>query len=52
MLVAAYHMLKTGAVYEDLGAAHFDHLDRQRATDRIVRRLTALGYRVSLEPVA
>jgi len=52
MLVAAYHMLKTGAVYQDLGADHFDRLDRHKATDRLVRRLTALGYRVRLEPAA
>jgi transposase len=52
ILVAAYYMPKTGAVYEDLGVHHFDRLDRQKTTDRLVRRLKALGYRVRLEPAA
>jgi transposase len=52
MLVAAYHMLKTGAVYEDLGADYFDRLNHHKTTDRLVRRLKALGYRVLLEPAA
>jgi hypothetical protein len=29
MLTAAYHMLKNGAAYQDLGAAHFARPDRQ-----------------------
>lgn len=52
ILTAAYHMLKTGAEYRDLGADHFDRLDRTRAADRLVRRLSALGYHVTLEPAA
>jgi transposase len=52
VLVAAYHMLKTGAEFHDLGPTHFDLADRQRAADRLRRRLQALGYRVNLEPAA
>jgi transposase len=52
MLVATYHMLKSGVVYEDLGGDYFDRLNHQKATDRLVRQLTALGYRVQLEPAA
>ncbi len=52
ILTAAYYMLKTGAEYRDLGADHYDRLDRTRATDRLVRRLSALGYHVTLEPAA
>jgi transposase len=52
ILTAAYHMLKTGVQYQDLGADHFTRLDRGRATDRLVRRLAALGYKVRLEPAA
>jgi transposase len=52
ILTAAYHMLKTGAEYQDLGPTHFDRLDRQRAADRLIRRLTALGYHVHLDPAA
>ena len=52
VLVAAYHMLKTGAEFHDLGPTHFDPADRQRTADRLRRRLQALGYRVNLEPAA
>jgi transposase len=52
ILTAAYHMLKTGAEYHDLGAHHLDRIDRGRATDRLLRRLKALGYNVRLEPAA
>jgi transposase len=52
LLTAAYHMLKTGAEYHDLGPGHFDRLDQKRTTDGLVRRLKALGYRVHLEPAA
>lgn len=52
VLVAAYHMLKTGAEFHDLGPTHFDLADRQRTADRLRRRLQALGYRVNLEPAA
>jgi transposase len=52
ILTAAYHMLRTGAEYHDLGADHFDRLARRSATDRLVRRLNSLGYHVTLEPAA
>jgi transposase len=52
ILTAAYHMLRTGAEYHDLGADHFDRLARTNTKERLVRRLTALGYRVTLEPAA
>jgi transposase len=52
ILTAAYHMLRNGAEYHDLGADHFDRLRRTNAKERLVRRLTALGYRVTLEPAA
>lgn len=52
ILATAYQMLKTGAEFHDLGAAHLDLVDRQRAADRLRRRLQALGYKVNLEPAA
>lgn len=50
ILVSAYHMLKTGALYEDLGPAHFDRLHQTAIARRAVKRLEALGYTVSLVP--
>jgi hypothetical protein len=51
ILIAAYAILRTpGAVYEDLGAHDFDQRDRQAVVRREIRRLEALGYRVSVQP--
>jgi transposase len=52
MLTAAYHMLKNGMEYRDLGAAHFSRRDRSKAILRLVRRLNDLGCQVQLTPQA
>lgn len=51
MLVIIYHMVKEGTCYRDLGGHYFDRLHEAAAVKRTVRRLEALGYRVSLEKV-
>lgn len=48
MLTAAYHMLKNGVEYQDLGADHFTRRDRSKAIQRLVRRLNDLGCDVQL----
>jgi transposase len=50
ILVIVYHVLKRGTVYEELGAGYFDERDRQAVERRLVRRLEALGNKVTLEP--
>ena len=51
ILIAVYHILRTpGTVYQDLGANYFDERDKQAVVRREIRRLEALGYRVSVEP--
>ena len=52
MLTAAYHMLKDGTLYDDLGADHFDKRATAAQTNRLVRRLKALGYDVQITPLA
>lgn len=52
LLLAAYHILRDGTEYRDLGAKFLDELDRARTTDRLVRRLGKLGYDVALSPAA
>ena len=52
MLTAAYHMLKNGVEYQDLGADHFSRRDRSKAIQRLVRRLNDLGCAVQLTPQA
>ena len=52
LLVTAYHLLKDGTVYRDLGPAHFDERDRAAVERRLVHRLERLGYKVTLETAA
>lgn len=50
ILVMVYHILTRRVPYQELGAAYFDALDRQRVEQRLVRRLERLGYAVTLQP--
>jgi transposase len=52
ILVIAYCLLSRQTAYQDLGSHYFDERDRRTVERRLVRRLEALGYRVSLDPVA
>jgi transposase len=50
ILTAAYHMLKNGTLYEDLGADHFDNRAKDKQVTRLVTRLQNLGFAVNLSP--
>jgi transposase len=50
ILTAAYHMLKDGTAYRDLGPDHFDRCSKEVQARRLVRRLADLGYAVELTP--
>ncbi len=50
ILVMAYQMLKNRTSYAELGPDYFDRLDPQRTTRYLVKRLEALGHKVTLEP--
>jgi transposase len=52
ILTAAYHMLKDGTVYHDLGPDHFDRRARTVQTRRLLTRLQNLGYAVHITPLA
>jgi transposase len=52
MLTAIYFMLRDGVAYRDLGHDYFDRINKAKAADRLVRRLTALGYNVELKAAA
>lgn len=49
ILQMAYHMLKRGEVYHELGAEYFDQFDRERTAKRLVKRLQALGFEVKVQ---
>jgi len=50
MLTAAWHMLREGTEWHDLGAAHFDHADAEKTAHRLIRRLQQIGYAVHAVP--
>lgn len=52
VLTAAYHMLKDGTFYHDLGADHFDRRAQGTVTKRLIAKLQRLGYEVTLAPAA
>ena len=51
ILIAIYHMLKNGTMYQDLGPNHFDRRTKERQKNRLVQRLAELGYAVQLAPL-
>ena len=52
ILTAAYHMLKHGVEYSDLGPDHFDRLEGDKRLRRLVRKIEDLGYAVELKAAA
>jgi transposase len=52
ILVIAWHLLADDCDYQDLGGDYVVRRDTDRARQRAVAQLQALGYRVVLEPVA
>lgn len=52
ILTAAYHMLRDGTVFEDLGSQHFDRRDERKVVNRLRKRLNELGYDVELRKAA
>ena len=52
VLEIAYYIMRDGVTYRELGAEYFARRDRERATQRHLKHLQALGYRVTLEPAA
>jgi transposase len=52
ILVIAYHMLKRGTIYTDLGSDYFERRNEQQIKRQLVKRLENLGYKVALETAA
>jgi transposase len=50
ILTAAWHMLKYGTPYHDLGANHFERRSTEARAKGLVNRLQSLGYIVDLKP--
>jgi transposase len=52
ILTAAYHMLRHGAAYNDVGPGHFAVRDRALVAQRLARRIRDLGYEVEIKKAA
>jgi transposase len=50
LLVVIYHVLKRGTTYQELGADFLERLEPERLTHQLIKRLEALGHKVTLEP--
>jgi len=52
ILIACWHMLSTGELYNDLGGDYYRKRDPERITKRLIAQLEALGHHVTLEAAA
>ncbi len=52
ILIACWHMLSTGELYNDLGGDYYRKRDPERITKRLIAQLQALGHHVTLEAAA
>ena len=52
IIVAVWHMLTTGEIYNDAGGDYFARLDPDKQTRRLVAQLERLGHVVTLQEAA
>jgi transposase len=52
IVVIAYQLLKHGNTYQELGSQYYDERERERVVRSSVKRLEALGLKVTVETVA
>jgi transposase len=50
-LIIAYHILKQGTTYQELGADYFDRRSREGTARYLSRRLQRLGFAVMLTDI-
>ena len=50
ILTAAYHMLRDGTFYQDLGADHFRRLSPESHARRLARQIAQLGFVCTITP--
>jgi transposase len=52
ILEIAFHIMRDGVTYDELGADYFDRRHKDRTVRRHVRQLEALGFHVTIEEAA
>ena len=50
ILTAAYHMLRDGTFYHDLGADHFNRASPEDQANKLARKIAKLGFTCILTP--
>jgi hypothetical protein len=51
ILTAAYHMLRDGTFYQELGPNHFNRASAETRANRLVRQIAQLGFACLLTPI-
>jgi transposase len=49
LLQIAYHLIKDGTTYKEVGHDYFDQANRERTRRRLVQRLETLGFAVAVQ---
>lgn len=52
ILTAAFHMLRDGTTYTDLGAGHFDRFSPEAQARRLAHKIEKLGFTCAVGPAA
>lgn len=52
LLTTAYHVLKKGEEYRELGGSYFDQKNKERIKKKLLKRLEALGVQVEIKSAA
>jgi transposase len=52
ILILAYHIIKDGSTYQDLGGDYFDRRTKEATAHRLLRRLDDLGFKVTIQEAA
>ncbi len=52
ILTAAYHMLRNGTFYQDLGPDHFNRTTPETQANRLARQIAKLGFTCTIAPAA
>ena len=50
ILTAAYHMLRDGTFYQDLGPDHFNRTTPETQANRLARQIAKLGFTCTIAP--
>jgi transposase len=51
LLIIAFHIVRDGTVYRELGGDHYDRQNKPKVTRKLVDRLQKMGYYVTLQPI-